>query len=180
TCDNLMSAELVTADGKWQRASAQENPDLFWALRGGGGNFGVVTCFDFQLHEVNPQMYGGEISFPMAGARELLRHFADYLASAPDELYVDVDLEGNDKLGRLLTFDVCYGGPVSDAPRVLAPLRKLGKPVKDDLAPTTYLKLQGSAYTPGGSKFGVYVRGGLIYGLTPALIDALTGLVEAA
>jgi FAD/FMN-containing dehydrogenase len=180
TTDNLLSAELVTADGKWQRASAQENPDLFWALRGGGGNFGVVTCFDFQLHEVNPQMYGGEISFPMAGARELLRHFADYIAGAPDELYVDIDLEGNDKLGRLVTFDVCYSGPVSDAPRVLAPLRKLGKAVKDDLAPATYLKLQGSTYTPGVSKFGVYVRGGLIFGLTPELIDAICGLVEAA
>ena len=69
---------------------------------------------------------------------------------------------------------------MSDAPRVLAPLRKLGKAVKDDLAPATYLKLQGSTYTPGVSKFGVYVRGGLIFGLTPGLIDALCGLVEAA
>src|SRR5579863_10345833 len=180
TADNLRSAELVTAAGKWQRASAQENPDLFWALRGGGGNFGVVTCFDFQLHEVNPQMYGGAISFPMAGARELLRHFADYIAGAPDELYVDIDLEGDDKLGRLVSFDVCYSGPVSDAPRVLAPLRKLGKAVKDDLAPATYLQLQGSTYTPGVSKFGVYVRGGLIFGLKPDLIDAICGLVETA
>src|SRR6266446_975379 len=73
TCDNLLGAELVTADGKWLRVSAAENPDLLWALRGGGGNFGVVTSFTFRLHEVTPIMYGGELSYPFADARQLLR-----------------------------------------------------------------------------------------------------------
>src|SRR5580693_7519803 len=73
TCDNLTGAELVTADGKWLRVSAAENPDLLWALRGGGGNFGVVTSFTFRLHEVTPIMYGGEITYPFADARQLLR-----------------------------------------------------------------------------------------------------------
>ena len=178
TCDSLLSMEVVTADGRWQRASANENPDLFWALRGGGGNFGVVTEFVFQLHEVDPQMYGGEILFPLAGGRQLLRHFADWLASAPDELYVDVDVETDEKLGKAVGFDVCYSGPVADAQRVLAPLRKLGKPLKDSLAPATYLSLQGSSYTPGFSRFGSYVKGGLIYGLTPQLIDVVIGCAE--
>lgn len=180
TCDNLMAVEIVTADGRWQRASANENPDLFWALRGGGGNFGVVTLFVFQLHEVTSQMYGGELFFPIAGARQLLRHFADWIAGAPDELYVDVTLETDEKLGRVVSFDVCYSGPVADAPRVLAPLRKLGKPLKDTLAPTTYLALQGSADTPGFSRFGAYIKGGLIFGLTPPVIDAVSGLMEEA
>jgi FAD/FMN-containing dehydrogenase len=178
TCDSLLSVEVVTADARWQRASASENADLFWALRGGGGNFGVATGFVFQLHECNPQMFGGEILFPLAGGRQLLRHFADWLASAPDELYVDVDLETDEKLGRVVTFDVCYSGPVDKAPAVLAPLRKLGKPLKDKLAPVTYISLQGSAFTPGFSRFGAYVKGGLIYGLTPELIDVMVGCAE--
>lgn len=180
TCDNVESVEIVTADGRWQRASASENPDLYWAVRGGGGNFGVVTCFILRLHEVTPQMFGGEILFPLAGGRQLLRHFADWIATAPDELYVDVNLQTDEKLGRVVSFDVCYSGPVSDAPRVLAPLRKLGKPLKDELAPAQYVTLQGSANTPGFSRFGSYVRGGLIYGLTPAVIDAAVGFIEAA
>jgi hypothetical protein len=180
TCDNVKSVELVTADGRWQRASETENTDLFWALRGGGGNFGVVTCFDLQLHEVQPQMYGGQLFYPLAGARTLLRHFADYLGSAPDELYVDLVLEGHPKLGPVAAFDVCYSGPLQEAEKVLAGLRKLGKPLKDELGPNTYVALQGSVDTPGFSKFGVYVKGGLIYGLSPALIDAVTGLMDSA
>ncbi len=180
TCDNLLEAQVITADGRWRRASASENPDLLWALRGGGGNFGVVTEFVYQLHEINPQMYGGEILFPLAGSRQLLRHFAEWIAAAPDELYVDVDLQTDEKLGKAVGFDVCYSGPVSDAPRVLSPLRKLGKPLKDTLAPATYVKLQGSADTPGFSHFGSYIKGGLIFGVTPALIDALVGFMEEA
>ena len=180
TCDNLESIEIVTADGHWQRASATENPDLYWALRGGGGNFGVVTCFVVRLHAVTPQMFGGEVVFPLVGGRQLLGHFADWIATAPDELYVDVSLETGDKLGRVASFDVCYSGPPGDAARVLAPLRKLGKPLKDDLAPAQYVALQGSANTPGFSRFGSYVKGGLIYGLTPSIIDAAVGCIEAA
>ncbi|MBS0377978.1 MAG: FAD-binding oxidoreductase [Proteobacteria bacterium] len=180
SCDNLRSIEVVTADGHWQRASLEENPDLFWALRGGGGNFGVVTDFDFQLHEVDPHMYGGSIYFPLAGGRQLLRHFADYIAQAPDELYVDINFETDEKMGHVIEFDVCYSGPLADAPRVLAPLRKLGKPLKDELAPASYLTLQGSANTPGFARFAAYVRGGLIAGLSPELIDILVDTMEAA
>src|SRR5579872_2169217 len=77
TIDNLSGAEVVTADGRLLRANAQENPDLYWGLRGGGGNFGVVTSFEYRLHEVGPMLYGGEIDFPFAGARQLLRSFVD-------------------------------------------------------------------------------------------------------
>ncbi|MBV8877310.1 MAG: FAD-binding oxidoreductase [Gammaproteobacteria bacterium] len=180
TSDNLKSVELVPADGRWVRASEAENQDLFWAVRGGGGNFGVATCFDFQLHEVSPQMYGGQLFYPLADGRQLLRHFADYVATAPDELYVDVVLESHPKLGHVVNFDVCYSGKLSDAERVLAGLRKLGKPLQDELGPKTYLALQGSVDTPGFSKFGVYVKGGLIYGLSPALIDAVVAVMESA
>lgn len=178
SCDNVLSADLVTADGHWKRASAGENPDLLWGLRGGGGNFGVVTAFTYQLHEVNPMMYGGTLTFPLAGARPLMAHFAEYIATAPDELYVDVDFGLDEKLGRCVEFDVCYSGPPQEAGRVLAPLRKLGKPLKDQLAPALYTKLQGAADTDKVNHYGAYIKGGLIQGLTPPLIDAIVGAVE--
>lgn len=180
SCDNLRAVELVTADGQWRRVSATENPDLFWALRGGGGNFGVVTSFTFALHEVNPVMYGGDLGFPVAGARELLRNLADVVAAAPDELYVDIAMGTAPQNGRWLEFDVCYCGPAGEAERVVGPLRKLGKPVKDTLAAKPYEKLQGSGDLRGFSPLGAYGKGGLVYGITPALIDAMVGSTENA
>ena len=180
TCDNLASAELVTADGSWQRVSATENPDLYWALRGGGGNFGVVTSFTFRLHEVTPMMYGGELSYPLTGARQQLRDFADIIAAAPDELYVDLAMGTAPQGVRWLALDVCYCGPASDAERVVGPLRKIGKPLKDELAPAPYANLQGSRDLRGISPLGAYGKGGLVYGITPTLIDTMVGFTENA
>jgi len=180
SCDNVIEAEVVTADGRWLRTTGTEDPDLLWALRGGGGNFGVVTAFTFQLHEVSPQMYGGTISFPFEGARQLLRSFADYAATAPDELYIDMAMGTEAPGERWLEFDVCYCGPPDDGPKVLAPLRQLGKPRKDNLAPALYTKLQGSADLRGVSPLGAYGKGGLVDAITPALIDAMVGAAENA
>jgi FAD/FMN-containing dehydrogenase len=180
TCDNLIGAELITADARWMRTSKVENPDLLWALRGGGGNYGVVTAFTFQLHEVAPHMYGGTISFPFADARQILHSFADFIAAAPDELYIDIVM-GTERAGkRWLIFDVCYSGPPADAERVLGPMRKLGKPLKDALAPALYVDLQGSGDLRGVSPLGAYGKGGLVDGITPALIEAMVGSTESA
>ena len=173
TCDNLIGAELVTADSGWLRVSANDNPDLLWALRGGGGNFGVVTSFTFQLHEVSPLMYGGLLDFPLASARKVLRSFADFIATAPDELYVDVAMGTAPQGKRWFGFSVCCSLPPADAERVVAPLRKLGKPERDALAPAPYAKLQGSADLRGLSPLGSYGKGGLVYGISPQLIDAM-------
>ncbi len=178
TCDNVLGFELVTADGNWRRANATENPDLFWALRGGGGNFGVVTSFEYQLHELAPVIYGGTITFPFEGARALLRGYAQIMATAPDELDVDVDLQSARKGGREIALTVCYCGPLADAERVVAPLRKLGKPTEDKLGPASYLTLQGSANMPGLSDAGAYIKGGLVPSITPALIDAVVDYLE--
>lgn len=180
TCDNLTGAELVTADGSWRRVSASENPDLLWALRGGGGNFGAVTSFTFRLHQVTPMMYGGDLSYPLAGARQLLRGFAEVIAAAPDELYVDVAMGTAPAGARWLSFSVCYCGPAGDAERVVGPLRKLGKPLKDQLAPAPYATLQGSADLRGISPLGAYGKGGLVYGITPTLIDTMVEFTESA
>ena len=180
TCDNLTAAELVTADGKWLRVSAAEHPDLLWALRGGGGNFGVVTSFTFRLHEVAPIMYGGLLTFPLTDARQLLHSFADLIAAAPDELYVDAAMGTAPQGVRWLGLSVCYCGPQADAERVVGPLRKLGKPLKDELAASPYATLQGSADLRGISPLGAYGKGGLVYGITPTLIDTMVEFTESA
>lgn len=180
TIDNLMGAELVTADGSWLRVSASEHPELLWALRGGGGNFGVVTAFTFRLHEVTPIVYGGNLRYPLAGARSLLRDVAEVITAAPDELYVDTVMGTAPEGVRWLAFNICYCGPARDAERVVGPLRKLGKPLGDDLAAVPYLKLQGSGDLRGISPLGAYGKGGLVYGITPTLIDTMVGFTESA
>jgi hypothetical protein len=179
TIDNLEALELVTADGRALRASAHDNPDLFWALRGGGGNYGVVTSFTYRLHEIPPLLYGGTLTYAYEDARAMLRGYADIMAHAPDELSADIALTVDPaKQQRVIELDVCYCGPPADAERMVAPLRKLGKPLRDELGPAAYVKLQGSDAPPGPS-IGAYVKGGLVYGLTPALIDAAVDYIEA-
>jgi len=180
TCDNLIGAEVVTADGNWVRCGDSENADLLWALRGGGGNYGVVTTYKFRLHEVNPVMYGGDLTFPLEGGRQLLRGVVDFIASAPDELYVDTAVGTGPKGARWLALNICYCGPLEKGEQVVAPLRKLGKPLKDEVAVAPYERLQGSADLRGVSPLGFYGKGGLVYGITPALIDNMVGAIEAA
>ena len=180
SCDNIAAAELITAGGSWLRVSDRDQPDLLWALRGGGGNFGVVTCFTFQLHPVTAQMYGGRITYPFANARQVLQHAAEFIAAAPDELYVDIAMGTGDGGERWLEFDVCYSGPADAAERAVAPLRKLGKPLKDEMRPALYTTLQGSGDLRGVSPLGMYGRGGLVNGITPALIDVMVDATAGA
>jgi FAD/FMN-containing dehydrogenase len=179
SCDNLVGAEVITADGRWLRVDAGQNPDLLWGLRGGAGNFGVVTEFIFGLHEVGAQLFGGRLSFALDDVRPVLRGYADFMAGAPDEVYAHVNVEAGAPGKRHARFAVFYGGSVQDAERVLAPLRKLGKPQTDELAAASYVKLQGSEAMPGVADEAIYLKGGLVGGLTPALIDTLAGCLES-
>jgi FAD/FMN-containing dehydrogenase len=180
SCDNLIGAEVITAEGSWHRVSANENPDLLWGLKGGAGNFGVVTEFVFALHEVGP-LYGGTLSFPLdAGARSLLERYADFTAGAPDELYVGLDADTDEHGQRLIELDVTYYGAAKDGERVIAPLRKLGKAHEDSLAMTPYVKLQGSDDIRGTAHHGIYLKGGLVSSMTPELIDTVVGCLENA
>lgn len=132
TIDNLLSAQVVTADGKVLTASATENDDLFWALRGGGGNFGVVTSFEFQAYPV-ASVLGGLLLYPRAKGVEVIRHFHDFMASAPDELTAYAALLHGPDGSALVGVIACYCGSVAEGERVLEPLRKFGGPIVDGI-----------------------------------------------
>lgn len=144
TIDNLVSADIVTADGKLLHTSADENADLFWAIRGGGGNFGVVTSFEFQLHEVGPEVLAGLIVHPLEAAPTLLREFNQIADTAPDELTVWVVMRLAPPLPFLpeawhgkpvLVFAACYCGDMAEGEKAMSQLRALGDPIVDVIGP---------------------------------------------
>lgn len=171
TCDNLLSADVVTADGQLLTASATENSDLFWALRGGGGNFGVVTSFEYQLHPVG-QMLGGVLAWPLPMAKEVLRFYRDFAATAPDELRLDAVIHTSPH-GPALGMFVTWCGSVEDGERTLRPLREFGSPVMDTVAPVPYAVMQGLleslGYVPGHLN---YWKSRFVNELSDELIDA--------
>src|SRR5262245_35493579 len=137
TIDNLLAVDLVTADGTRLRASEDEHPDLFWALRGGGGNFGVVTSFEFVLHPVGPTVLAGPILWDATDAGEVLRFYSDFVRDAPDELGTVVrfgaapplpDIPADLHWRPALMLGTCYAGPIEDGGRVLRPLRAARTP----------------------------------------------------
>jgi FAD/FMN-containing dehydrogenase len=178
--DNVMAVDVVTADGAFRHASQGENADLYWGVRGGGGNFGVVTSFEFQLHPMQRQVLGGSLVFPIARARELLAFYAEYSVAAPDDLYLDFFISRPPGGADGMTgFSACYSGPTSEADRVLEPLRKLGKPLVDDVKSIDYSALQRSTDTSDPRAFGSYLKNGFITEITPKLITAIVEGLEA-
>jgi FAD/FMN-containing dehydrogenase len=154
--DNLISADVVTAAGELVQASATENSDLFWAVRGGGGNFGVVSSFEFRLHPVGPMVLSGLIVHPFARAKQLLSGYRQIAAKAPDELTVWVVLRQAPPLPflpvevhgkEILVFAVCYMGDEADGKRALEPLRALGEPIADVIGMQPYAAWQ-TAFDP--------------------------------
>ena len=134
TCDNVVSFELVTADGDVRRASADEHPDLYWALRGGGGNFGVVTSFEYRLCPVS-MVLGGLVIHPRERAADLLRFYRSFTQSAPDELAAYAALMYTPDGHPVAAVAVCYSGDLGEGERVLAPLRAFGSPIADLVQP---------------------------------------------
>jgi FAD/FMN-containing dehydrogenase len=178
--DNLTSMDVVTADGQLLHASKREHPDLFWGLRGGSGNFGVVSNFEFQLHPMQREVIAGKLTYPIAKTRDLLAMYADYAAAAPDDLYFDpvivIPPGGAPGAAQL---EVCYSGPARDAERVLAPLRKVGTPMSDSIKTMDYVELQRSGDVTDARALGTYLKGGFISAvpdeLVTALVDGLKG-----
>lgn len=180
--DNLVRLDLVTADSVARTVSATENPDLFWGVRGGGGNFGVATSLQFRLHPVGPRVTGGAAFYPAGELRRVMRWYRDFMAQAPDELsaqcnvlrmppapFIDADLHGR----LVVAIAVCHVGPAERAERDLAPMRALGPPLVHGIRTMRYTSLQ-RLYDMAG-RFGpcVYGRSGHLPALSDAAIEAL-------
>jgi FAD/FMN-containing dehydrogenase len=172
--DNVESVDIVTAHGQLVHASATENPDLYWGVRGGSGNFGLVSRFEFKLYPRSREIVAGRLVFPIARARDVLTAWGDYAPEAPDELYIDpiLTLPPGGAPGTI-TLDVCYAGPQADAEKVLAPLRKLGTPDADTIKLTDYVALQRSGDSTDARAVASYLKGGFISQLPAALITEI-------
>ena len=176
---------MVTADGEVLQVSADEHPDLFWALRGGGGNFGVVTSFEFQLHPVGPEVYAGLVVYPFAQARQVLRAWRDFTSDAPEQLSVWTVLRKAPPLpflppsvhgSEVVILPLVYNGDVEAGTRVVAPVLKFGDPIASALGPTPYAGFQ-TAFDP------LLTAGGRNYWKSnnfSALSDTALDLVVAA
>jgi FAD/FMN-containing dehydrogenase len=153
-CDNLLSVDIVTADGQLRTASAAENADLFWAVRGGGGNFGVVTSFEYQLYPVG-DLLAGLLFYPLAQAHDVLRLYHEYTSSMPDEVNTASALLNLSDGTPAVAIAVCYNGPLSAGEKAIAPLRALGTPLSDSIAPMPYVAVQHmvDSATPEGNQY---------------------------
>jgi len=172
--DNVKAVDIVTADGKLRRASPTENPDLYWGVRGGGGNFGVVTNFEFGLHEMDRQVIGGDMVFPLSSMRDVLTMYADYLPEAPDDLYLDFAVAS--KMGStdgVCLVHACYSGPPDEAEKVLAPIYKAGKPLDDGIKAIDYEAIQRSWDNSDPRNYGEYIKAGFINEFPGKLVDAI-------
>jgi FAD/FMN-containing dehydrogenase len=185
--DNLVAADVVTAEGELVHASEHENTDLFWGLRGGSGNLGVVTSFRFQLHDVGPEVLAGQIVHPMEAADEGLRFYHDFMTNAPDELQVyaffihipPISAFPEEHHGKTaLDFVVAYSGDQSTGEDVLQPLRNVGDPILDGVRPQPYTALQQTfdAGVPKGHRW--YSKAHYLDSLPNAAIDTVVDYVD--
>jgi FAD/FMN-containing dehydrogenase len=182
TVDNLIEAEVVTAEGDIIRASAQEHPDLFWALRGGGGNFGVVSSFRFALHPVGPTVTAGLVFWRADDTTDVLRFYRDVVADAPDELGTVIRLGTvpplpviSDELHSkpAIAVGCCYAGPVDDGERAVRALRQFGTPLVDLVGPTRYVDHQSGLDDTVPHGWHYYWKAANLTGLSDEVIDVV-------
>jgi FAD/FMN-containing dehydrogenase len=172
TIDNLLSVKMVAADGQVLKSSTTQHPDLFWAVRGGGGNFGIVTSFEFRLHPVGPVL-AGKVVYPITRAREVLRFYREYTAQAPAELTAYATLLTTPDGLPAVAINVCYCGTLEEGERLVEPIRGLGSSLVDLIRPRSYLKLisQADAGAPHGRHY--YQRARTLKSLTDGAIEIL-------
>lgn len=182
TCDNLVSMDVVTAEGKVVRAATDENADLFWALRGGSGNFGIVTSFEYKLHPVGPEILGGAIAWRAQDAKQVLDFYREFSANAPRETtsvavlriappapWLPKEVHGQ----PIVAIFVCHSGRIEDGERTIASLRALGKPVADIVTRRPYTQMQSllDATQPKGRRY--YWKSHYLAGIDPQAVDVV-------
>jgi FAD/FMN-containing dehydrogenase len=174
--DSLRAVELVTADGDVLRASAEDHPELFWALRGGGGNFGVATWLEYELYPVGPMVVAGLVAHPFAAARDVLRFYRDFTASLPDELTVFAGvLHAPDGSGtKLSAIMACHSGSIEEGTKAVAAIKRFGSPVMDVIGPTPYpaVNMMFDAGFPRGALN--YWKSNFLAGLPDDAIDTMS------
>jgi FAD/FMN-containing dehydrogenase len=172
TCDNLLSADVVTADGKLLVASASEHTDLFWGVRGGGGNFGIVTSFEYQLHPVGPVL-AGMLLYPFVQAKEALAYYRDFAKAVPDEVNTMGGLLTSPDGDLMAVIAVCYNGSLDAGERVLRPLREFGPPVADQIRPMAYREVQTQLDAAAVRGRRYYIKSSFMRSISDDAIDAL-------
>lgn len=171
--DNLLSAEIITADGQIRTVNAGQDPDLFWAIRGGGGNFGVVSHFEYQLHPFNREVLSGMIVWPVEQAREVLDFYTDWYAGLSDDLYVGPVMMTLPDGTAILAMETVYAGDPVDGEKELASLRKVGKPLEDGIKLQDYMVMQTQEDVAFGHGIRSYAKNGMVKEVTPGLIEAM-------
>ena len=180
--DNLITVEIVTADGEVKRVSPKQHPDLFWALRGAGSNFGVVTSFEFQLHPVGPEILAGLVFYPFEKIKEVVQFYRNYIRDAPDELGTWLLFRRAPPIGALpsevhgkpvVIIAITYNGPVRDGQILTKPLRKIVAPIVDQVKPQDYLDWQRSLDGAWGDGYHNLWQGHYFKELTDQMIDSL-------
>ena len=179
-CDNLRSVDVVTAAGKLVTASETENADLLWGLRGGGGNFGVATSFEFALHPMDPMVLAGDLAWPYERAREVMRFYAEFSASAPDELNTDLSTFTTPDGQMMIGSEVVWSADHAAGERVLKPLRSFGPPVSDTVRAVPYTEVQSrhDKFLENGIRD--YRKSGFLLEIDERTIDAMLETMRAA
>ena len=173
TIDNLKSAEIVTADGAIRTISDEQDADLFWAIRGGGGNFGVVTQFEYQLYPFEIKVFCGAIVWPIEQAREVLDFYGDWYATLSDDMYVGPIMATMPDGTGALIMDVVYAGDPVLGEKELAPLLGIGKPIDNSVAMNDYMMMQTKDDATFAHGVRSYAKSGMVKEITPELIDAM-------
>ncbi|MCC6790550.1 MAG: BBE domain-containing protein [Thermomicrobiales bacterium] len=179
TIDHLLAAEVVLADGQVVTASATEHQDLFWGLRGGGGNFGIVTRFTFRLLPV-ATVYGGLIAHPLSAAHDVLRFYREFIKTAPEELTTVAALMTHPQAGKMVAIAVTYTGPASDAGEALAPLAEFGSPAMAQLGEMPYTAMLNLMKDSAPKGFNRMQRSGFVERFGDGLIDRLVDAYAAS
>ncbi len=173
TIDNLVSAEIITADGQVRTISAEQDADLFWAIRGGGGNFGVVSQFEYQLHPFDRTVLSGMIVWPVEQAREVLDFYGDWYSGLSDDLYVGPMMATMPDGTSIVAMEVVYAGDPVAGEKEMEPLRKIGKPMDDGIKMQDYMVMQTQEDANFAHGIRSYAKNGMVKEITPGLIEAM-------